>query len=270
MLRTCKAFSFEAIDVLYTRNVFSLPAAELKTLSDTNQYAHRMASIKILDADPIVIHHEQDAKSTFALIDFLAEKCVSLYSVAVPYTFPTPEDALKQPEPLFSCVDAVKLGLSIALLEPPRYSFNLFLYYKLPEKVWDRFLANTPEGIPIEILLLGQGPALFSCSLSLREAKEEDLIWPASILLGVFEQAFKLYDHDKEHPEEPKQFGRVPTRFCEVVCEMAEYRSENMPRFRQLGDCENTRNLNWLDNLLAMVIVETKRWVHGDLAMEML
>jgi len=79
-----------------------------------------------------------------------------------------------------------------------------------------------PKDIQIGMQVVSQGPALFLSSLTLGKPNEDDLVWPASVLLGVFEQVSKLYDHDTGHPEEPMEFERVPTRLRDAVCELKE------------------------------------------------
>lgn len=267
LLTTCKAFSYEAIDVLYTQHTFSLTDSDIKTIFDRNAQAHRIQSVKIIDCEPIVLNQEGNAASTFALLDFLAEKCSNLVQVGVPYTLATfdPDGPSPMPSRVFSDVISVKLGLLHARFDIPRYDFSLLMYNKLLKEIWQSFLKDTIEGIPIELQIVEQGAALFLFSgLSLDSPKDKDLVWPAATLLGVFEEAFRLYDHDKVHPQDGKEFDRVPVRLRYMMEELAASRDDKMPPFRKLAESKDSWDLDWLHDLLAIVLVETKSWMYGD------
>lgn len=246
--------------MLYTTNTFVLKEKEVKTIFDQNPYACRMRVIKILDCQPIILSYEADAESTFALLDLLAAKCDKLISVGVPYTIITIGTQGRKPEPstVFAGLTFIKLGLIHADLDPPRYPFMLFIFNNLVKNIWTRFTDEYPEGVPIEMQVADQGAMTFFASLSLAEPTEEDLIKPAMQYLGMFEAAFKLLDHDKEHPDEPEEFGRVPECFQGVVRELAKTRDYQMPEFRKLAESESDYDLAWLHNLLAIVSIETQ------------
>lgn len=167
-----------------------------------------MRIVKLHTKKPFDLYNHQsvDSKAAVAAVELLSQHCGTLQIVDIPYIL-SMDPYTYRSKGMF-LPGTVKVGLQLARFSPPRYGFQLFLYNENIKDMWEDFLAATPEAMMIEEKVQECHDAALILKLTQEQGtvSEEELMWPATLLLGVFATAFELLDQDAAHPGEKAEF----------------------------------------------------------------
>lgn len=220
-----------------------------------------MRFAKLIDTKPLDVYNQEiaDSVAAIAAVDRLARHCSNLRSVLIPYTLATkPCPDRKQ---TLSTATA-GLGLKVAIAVLPRYAFQLLLSSATIKLAWQKFLETPSEIVPIEEQIEAFEMAVDALSLiQLDNVVEEQLVWPVALLLGVFEAAFELFDHDAARPTGKAEFDRVHESTKKIVEGLVEDRHAGMPRFRDLGGSKRLEDQARLDLVISVALFRTRQYV---------
>ena len=192
LLLVCKAFTSEALDVFYTSNTFAIAGSELSVILDTSPGARHIRNMKLVDVEPVLdLHDQRSAEAALSSVNFVAGHFTSLHTVILPYTLgvhPNSQVCILQTTPQSP-------GWHATTFNPPSYDFQLILYSKSTETIWQEF---TEAGFhPSQYTFKKTLPYLEGQYevLSLEEVWDEDMDesdyggprWATQMTLGLYE-----------------------------------------------------------------------------------
>jgi len=129
----------------------------------------------------------------------------------------------------------MSIGLQLAVVDPPRYGFQLYLHSLFPKNVLQGFLHTIPKHVVLENQERLFREEVGALALASGPVTDDDLVSPAVRLLAVYQAALALFDHEAAHPDQEEGFSRVPEGINDTVRALAEVRHEGMANFRELG-----------------------------------
>lgn len=241
--------------MLYTENQFHLDISEVTSIFDKKPKARRVRKLKICGHRPFVVESASDSERIMQLLDFLEKQCSDLKAVGLLYNpiVILEDDLMPREAQVFASAIPLRLGILLAQFKAPRYSFQVFLYSTLLTKTWHKLL-DTPESVSMEQLGDHLAKLLTTTRIGSGESNEDALVKPAAVFLSMLEEGLRLYDHDKERPNEPPEFHGVRLGVQGLVIYFAERRGDVMPLFRKLAKSNDREHVYWLHDLLVRVL----------------
>jgi len=255
LLMTCKVFSAEAIEVLYTHNGILLDGtAEVYELFTRSLEARRAKKIKLINVTPLRINDQEDVDDVLKPVDFVGAHCQDLQLVTIPWTNATRCNHAR------TVIRGIVMPLEAmwAEFESERYPFGLMLWNQHLGNIWREYVTQGPIEADLEaqhekyidatadVILNNTTP------VDLIPDDEDNFKRAQALMLGVFELMIKLYEQDKSGDGLDSN-SHLYARLLEDFQPALDGRTPEVLPFGQTFPYGDREALCWLNRVLTMV-----------------